>query len=91
MNIAEQMREISNQNGAAETVKKCVEYNLRYIKEYAKEGRTRKTMDFFDGNDYISRDLRDSVRNELRKLGFEVYCPHEYSGGVMQRTEYIFW
>lgn len=91
MNIAEQMRELSNKNGAEETIKRCVEYNLRWVKEYAAKGRTRKTIDFYDGKEYINSDLRDSVREELRKMGFKVYCPHEYSGGVMQLTEYIFW
>ena len=97
MSIADEMRNISNQNGI-DYVQDAYEYSLKWVKHYASEGERESVFspyspkkDADTGYGYLSARDKELLRDRLRADGFTVCVPHRYSGGVLQRTEYIQW
>ena len=97
MNIADEMRNISKQSGT-DYVQDAYEYELKYIKQYASEGRREKTFSGYSPKKnkdtdcgYLSARDKELLRDRLRADGFTVCVPHRYSGGVLQVTEYVQW
>ena len=97
MSIADEMRNISKENGT-DYLQDAYEYSLKWIKHYASEGRRESTFspyspkkDVDTGYGYLSAREKELLRDRLRADGFTVCVPHRYSGGVLQRTEYVQW
>lgn len=97
MSIADEMRNISKQNGT-DYVQDAYEYELEWIKHDASEGRREKSFSGYspkkkkDTNyGYLSAREKELLRERLRADGFTVCVPRRYSGGVLQITEYIQW
>lgn len=97
MSIADEMRNISKQS-STDYVQDAYEYELEWIKHDASEGRREKPFSGYspkkykDTNyGYLSARDKELLRDRLRADGFTVCVPHRYSGGVLQRTEYVQW
>lgn len=97
MSIADEMRNISKQNGT-DYLQDAYEYSLKWIKHYASEGRRESVFspyspkkDADTGYGYLSARDKELLRDRLRADGFTVCVPHRYSSGVLQITEYIQW
>ena len=97
MSIADEMRNISKQN-CADYLQDAYEYSLKWVKHYASEGERESVFrayspkkDADTGYGYLSARDKELLMERLRADGFTVCVPHRYSGGVLQRTEYIQW
>ena len=97
MSIADEMRDISKQSGT-DYLQDAYEDALKWVKHYASEGRRECSFSPYSpkknadtGYGYLSARDKELLRDRLRADGFTVCVPHRYSGGVLQRTEYIQW